>query len=179
MYGAERQVHGNDFTCKKETVDCYSLHVLANSPLSIICTPLSHTALILGSWLAISVCKMKTNRMIELIQMNVACRQSHKNILVKYQNGLIKSKQSYSHKQLKFTVIFFFPSTYHQCLVFLWQILGSSQISSSVGRWSNRLLLSDPCLFIFDIMEESLKSLCILKLSFPCKKRSLKFKVEI
>lgn len=24
MYGAERQVHGNDFTCKKETVDCYS-----------------------------------------------------------------------------------------------------------------------------------------------------------
>ena len=35
--------------------------VLANSPLSIICTPLSHTALIRGSWLAISVCKVKTN----------------------------------------------------------------------------------------------------------------------
>ena len=28
-------------------------------------------------------------------------------------------------------------------------------------------------------MKESLKSLCILKLGFPCKKRSLKFKVEI
>ena len=94
---------------KKRQLIATALHVLANSPLSIICTPLSHTALILGSWLAISVCKMKTNRMIELIQMNVACRQSHKNILVKYQNGLIKSKQSYSHKQLKFTVIFFFP----------------------------------------------------------------------
>lgn len=73
----------------------------------------------------------------------------------------------------------FFSSTYHQCLVFLWQILGSSQISSCIGRWSNRFLLPNPCLFIFNIMKESLKSLCILKLSFPCKKRSLKFKVEI